>query len=87
MVVALIRDWSIDEQRELSEADIRDLNRILLVRPFWKDALTPDGQPTRRLITIGDYKKHPNSVRLANGEMFHYVSPEETPRKMAELVE
>jgi len=87
VAVALVRDWASDEKRELSEADIRDLNRILLVRPFWKEAVTPDGQPTRRLITVGDYKKHPNSVRLPNGEMFHYASPEETPRKMTELVE
>lgn len=87
VAVALIRDWAGDKQRELSEADIRDLNRILLVRPFWKEALTPDGQSTRRLITIGEYKKYPNSVRLPNGEMFHYTSPEETPRKMAGLLD
>jgi Fic family protein len=87
VAVALVRDWASDEKRELSEADIRDLNRILLVRPFWKEALTFDKQPTRRLITVGDYKKHPNSVLLPNGEMFHYASPEETPRKMAELTE
>ncbi len=87
VAVALVRDWANDEKRELSEADIRDLNRILLVRPFWKEAITPDGQSVRRLITVGDYKKHPNSVRLPNGEMFHYASPEETPRRMAELVE
>lgn len=86
VVVALVRDWANDEKRELSEADVRDLNRILLVRPFWKEAFTPDGQSTRRLITVGDYKKHPNSVRLPNGEMFHYASPKETPRKMAELL-
>jgi Fic family protein len=86
VAVALIREWADDDARELTETDIRDLNRILLVRPFWKEALTPDGQPTRRLISIGDYKSHPNSVRLSTGEMFHYATPEETPRKMAELV-
>ncbi|MBK7939469.1 MAG: Fic family protein [Lewinellaceae bacterium] len=86
VAVALVRDWAADEKRELTETDIRDLNRILLVRPFWKEALTADGQPTRRLISIGEYKKYPNSVRLPNGEMFHYASPDETPRKMQELI-
>ncbi|MCB9307813.1 MAG: Fic family protein [Lewinellaceae bacterium] len=84
--VSLIREWADNDSRELAESDIRNLNRILLVRPFWKEAITPDGLPTRRLISIGDYKQHPNSVRLSNGELFHYASPEETRPKMQELM-
>jgi Fic family protein len=86
VAIALVREWAADESREISESDIRSLNRILLVRPFWNEAMTPDGQPTRRLISIGEYKKHPNSVRLSNGEMFEYTSPEETPIKMDDLM-
>jgi Fic family protein len=82
----LIRQWTQDD-RPLVEADIKNLNKVLLVRPYWKDAITPDGQNTRRQILVGEYKQQPNSVRLPNGEMFEYASPIETPVKMQELVE
>jgi len=82
----LVQQWAHDS-RPISEIDIKNLNKVLLVKPFWKDAETPDGQPTRRLIKVGEYKEHPNSVRLANGEIFDYTSPLDTPVQMAELVE
>lgn len=87
VAIAAIRQWAVQEGRDITEADIRELNQIILVRPFWKDALTYDGQPTRRLIKVGEYKEHPNSVRLSNGEMFHYASPEDVPIKMHELMD
>lgn len=87
VAVELIRQWASTPERELSEADIRSLNQTILVRPFWKEAVTPDGQSTRRLITVGEYKKQPNSVRLPNGEIFHYTAPEEVQREMGELME
>lgn len=83
----LIKETAKDKERPLTEAFIKQLNEIILVRPFWKNAITPDGQPTRRLIEIGKYKQQPNSVRLQNGEMFHYTSPQETPIAMGDLVE
>jgi len=83
----LINYWAKDKERPLSEMAVRNLHEKLLVRPFWKEALTADGQPTRRLIKIGDYKEQPNSVRLQSGEMFHYASPQETPMLMGELVQ
>jgi Fic family protein len=83
----LIRDWAKSYEQPLNERDIKELNKILLVRPFWKDAVTPDGQQTRREIKVGEYKTQPNSVRLQNGEMFHYASPLETPIKMGELID
>lgn len=76
-----------DNDRPLTEAFIKELNQILLVREFYKEALTPDGQETQRLISIGEYKKHPNSVRLQNGELFHYATPGETPALMTELID
>ena len=82
-----IKEWAGDKDRALTEADIKELHRMLLVRPFWKEAITPDGQPTRRLIEVGAYKKYPNSVQLQNGEIFHYASPEETPMQMGELID
>jgi Fic family protein len=83
----LIEDWAMDTERPLSEQNIKNLNEIILVRPFYKEAITPDGQNTRRLISIGNYKEHPNSVRLANGEIFDYASPTDTPIEMQELIQ
>jgi Fic family protein len=83
---ALIKEWAADKDHTLTEANIKNLNQIILVRPFWKDAITSDGQNTRRQIKVGDYKSYPNSVRLTNGEIFDYASPSETPIKMGELM-
>ncbi len=82
----LIQECAINPEYPLTEAFIKQLNEIILVKPFWKEARTYDGQPTRRLIKVGQYKEHPNSVQLQNGEMFHYTSPMDTPIQMGELV-
>jgi Fic family protein len=87
VAVDLLREWAHDSERELSEADIRELNKIILVRPFWKEALTSDAQSTRRLIQVGEYKKYPNHVRLPNGELFRYTEPEDVPAQMQELMQ
>jgi Fic family protein len=83
----IIKEWAKDPERPLTEAAVKNLHEKLLVRPFWKEAITPEGQQTRRLIEIGSYKKYPNSVRLQNGEIFHYTSPADTPIQMGELIE
>ncbi len=83
----LIQQWAQEAERPISEADIKDLNKIILVRDFYKDAITQDGQPTRRKLKVGQYKEFYNSVRLQNGEMFDYASPQDTPIKMAELMQ
>jgi len=82
----LIKEWAADGERPLNETDIKNLNKIILVKPFYKDAVTDTGNTTRRLISIGNYKQHPNSVQLQSGELFHYASPQETPIKMGELL-
>jgi Fic family protein len=85
--LAVIRDEAKSGKHQLSEMFIRQLNEIILVEPYYNEAITPSGQPTRRLITPGQYKQMPNSVLLANGEMFEYAKPEETPALMHELVQ
>lgn len=75
------------EERPLTENVIKNLNEIILVRPFWKEAITADGQNTRRLIKVGEYKEQPNSVRLQNGEIFEYPSPSDVPILMGELLD
>jgi Fic family protein len=86
VALKLIYDLATDTERSLSEKFIREINEILLVRPFYKEAITPDGQKTRREIKIGEYKSFPNSVLLQNGEIFHYPSPAETPALMTDLM-
>jgi len=83
----MIKEWANDKERPLTEMDIKNLNQVILVEPFWKDAVTPDGQSTKREIKIGNYKEYPNSVRLSNGELFDYTSPSETPIQMGELIQ
>jgi len=82
-----IKEWATDTETPLTEQDIKNLNQIILVQPFWKNAITPDGQPTRRQITVGNYKTQPNSVRLPNGELFEYTAPQEVPIQMQALME
>lgn len=83
----LVEELASDKERPLTESFIKNLNQILLVKPYWRDAITEEGQNTRRKIKVGDYKEFPNSVRLQNGEIFHYASPAETPILMGELIE
>lgn len=87
VALKMVEELARDKERDLTETFIRDLNKVILKEPFYKEAQTADGQFTRRLIVIGKYKEYPNSVRLQNGEMFHYASPAETPIKMMELVD
>jgi Fic family protein len=87
VALKLIYDLADDKERILTEKFIRELNEIILVRPFYKEAITLDGQDTRRLIKIGEYKAEPNSVRLANGEIFNYPSPQQTPALMNDLMQ
>jgi Fic family protein len=87
VALKMVEELAADPDQPLTEAFIRELNRVILKEPFYKEAVTPDGQPTRRLISIGEYKRMPNSVRLPNGELFHYASPTETPAKMQELLD
>ncbi|MES2676811.1 MAG: Fic family protein [Pseudomonadota bacterium] len=86
VALGLIKEWSTDKEHLLSEVNIKNLNKIILVKPFWKDAITYDGQKTRRQIKVGDYKEFPNSVLLDNGEKFDYASVIDTPILMGELV-
>ena len=87
VALKMVKDWAADKERPLTETNIKNLNEAILVRPFWKEAITPDGQNTRRLIEVGNYKEQPNSVRLQNGELFEYASPADTPILMGELID
>ena len=75
------------EKRPIREGEIRDLNKICLKEPFYKMARTPDGESTRKKIVHGEYKTLSNHIFTETGEIFQFATPEETPAKMAELVE
>lgn len=74
-------------QRTLTEADLRELHKILLVEPYEVDALTADGKLTRKRIALGQYKTTPNHVRTSTGQIHYYATPEETPAKMGDLMQ
>ncbi len=83
-------NWIIDiikEERPLTENFIRQLHEILLKEEYWVDAITPEGEPSKKLIKVGSYKETANHVKTQTGEIFRFATPEETPAKMQELVE
>lgn len=71
----------------LTESFIRELHTLLLKSPYDVDAITSDGQPTRRRISVGQYKRTPNHVLTKTGEIFHFATPEETPALMNDLLD
>lgn len=87
LAINKVREYAEDKSRELTETDIRGLNKIILKEPFWKEAVTADGQKTQKKIIPGQYKKQPNSVRTETGKIFRFAEPTETPSKMKELME
>jgi Fic family protein len=87
VAINVVREWADEKERPLREADIRDLNKLLLKEPFWKSARTADGQETSTHILPGEYKKEGNGVMQSDGTMFHYARPEEVPAKMMDLMD
>ena len=76
----------IQQKIPLTEATIRELHKMILVEPYEMPAVTMAGQPTKRRIVPGQYKSTPNHVETSTGEVHYYASPEETPARMADLV-
>ncbi len=82
-------NWVLDVvkgEHPLTEKFIRELHSLLLKEPYEARAITPEGNPTTKKITVGAYKTTPNHVRTATGEMFWFATPEETPAKMYDLI-
>lgn len=71
----------------INEAFIRQLHTLLLKESYEVSAITPDGQPTKKQIQVGQYKSTPNHVLTKTGEIFRFATPEETPAKMHDLIE
>ncbi len=76
----------ITQKRPLTEKFIRELHKLILKESYEVRAITPEGEPTRKTVNVGVYKKSPNHVRTKTGEIFRFATPEETPAKMTDLV-
>ena len=82
-------NWVIDlvnGERPLTENFIRELHMLLLKESYEVDAITPDGNPTKKRVTVGSYKTTANHVKTKTGEIFRFATPEETPSKMNDLL-
>ncbi len=86
VALKMVREEAADTTKPLTEKFIRDLNELILVKPFYKDAVASDGSKSRMKVRIGSYKTRPNHVITATGETFYYAAPEETPAMMTALV-
>jgi len=76
-----------DPDVAFTEKFIKDINSIILVEPYYRDAVDTAGAPSKKLITPGNYKELPNHVQLQNGEIFRFSAPEETRAHMGDLME
>ncbi len=76
----------IKGERPLTENFIRELHTLLLKESYEVDAITSDGKPTKKRITVGSYKTTANHVKTKTGEIFYFATPEETPAKMHDLL-
>jgi Fic family protein len=77
----------VEQKRPLTENFIRQIHELLLKESYEVDAITPDGKPSKKTISIGKYKKTPNHVKTQTGEIFRFASPEETPALMYDLLQ
>jgi Fic family protein len=76
----------VKDDRDLTETEIRELHKMILVEPYQSPAITFDGQKTSKTILIGEYKKQPNHVKTPTGEIHYYATPEDVPILMSQLV-
>ena len=77
----------VKEERGFTETDIRELHKIILVEPYYSNAITPDGLRAKKLIKIGQYKDRPNHVVTPTGDTHYYATPEDVPILMGELMD
>lgn len=76
----------VKQERPLTENFIRELHKLILKEPYEVDAITPNGEPTKKRIKVGVYKTFPNHVKTKTGEIFRFATPEETPALMNDLI-
>lgn len=72
--------------RPISEGLIKEVNALLLSGVSHTPAQTPTGQPVRKPVYAGQYKRLPNHVLQQDGTLHQYVLPEQVPAQMQTLV-
>lgn len=77
----------IKEDRPLSESDIKDLHKIILVEPYFSKTISPQGIEFQKEIKIGQYKTSPNHVQTLSGDIHYYTNPDEVAFEMNNLLE
>ena len=77
----------VKEKHPLTEADIRELHKVMLKEPYKKPSINSSGITVMKEVKIGEYKSQPNHVQTITGEIFYYATPEETPAKMMDLIQ
>ena len=86
VALKMIREEALDKQKPLTESFIRMLHKTLLREDYDVCRKSADGMSNSYTVHAGRYKERPNSVITVTGERFEYVSPEETPALMTDLV-
>ncbi len=76
----------VNGEQPLTENFIRELHMLLLKESYEVDIITPNGNPTKKRVTVGSYKTTANHVKTKTGEIFRFATPEETPSKMNDLL-
>jgi Fic family protein len=76
----------IQRQEELTEADIREMHKILLHEPYETEAVTLEGRLVKKWVIPGKYKETQNFVRTGSGTIHQYALPEEVDPKMYEML-
>jgi Fic family protein len=77
----------IKENRPLSESDIKDLHKIILIEPYFSKTVSPQGIEFEKEIKIGQYKTSPNHVKTVSGDIHYYTNPEDVAFEMNNLLE
>ena len=78
---------AVRRNESLNEVFIRNLHQVLLKEPYENDSITPDGQPVKRRIAIGEYKTQPNNVRTSTGEIYYFTPPDQVKPAMGDLID
>jgi Fic family protein len=76
----------VRDKPELTEFFIKSLHGILLKGMGDTVAKGADGKLINKKLHIGEYKKQPNHVLTASGQMHHYCEPLLVPDKMQKLL-
>ncbi len=77
----------VRSEEPLTLAVVRELHKLVKGETYEVTAETESGERVARTVKGGEFKQRPNHVRTVTGEMHYYVSPEETPARMTDLVD